>query len=171
MTTGGGLSASSVSKSFYGNRVLQEFALQIAKGKLHALPGHNGSGKSSFIKILAGYYTPDADSGQISVDGHELVPGDPDSSADAGISFVHQTLGLVPTLSVLENLRLGKPWQTNSMGKISWSKERQLARESLAEFGLNTSPDAIVGRLSTVEQTEVAIVRALSEGDHIRVLV
>src|ERR1700728_2302004 len=115
------LDAEHVSKTFDGNVVLRNLSFKVESGSLHALLGHNGSGKSTFIKILAGYYTPDADSGQISVDGHELVPGDPDSSADAGISFVHQTLGLVPTLSVLENLRLGKPWQTNSMGKISWS--------------------------------------------------
>lgn len=171
MTTNEGLSASAVSKSFYGNRVLNALDLSIPKGRLHALLGHNGSGKSTFIKILAGYYTPDPGSGPIAVDGVELVPGDPDSSHDAGISFVHQTLGLVPGLSVLENLRLGKPWQTNRLRKIAWSKERELARKALSEFGVRAHPDALVRELSTVSQTEVAIVRALSEGDHIKVLV
>jgi ribose transport system ATP-binding protein len=167
----GGLTASSISKSFYGNKVLNNLELEIPSGSVHALLGHNGSGKSTFIKILAGYYTPDDDSGPVIVDGKELVSGDPDSTREAGVTFVHQTLGLVPTLSVLENLRLGQPWQTNGAGKISWSKERGLARAALKEFGLDISPDAIVGNLNTVEQTEVAIVRALDAGDDIRVLV
>lgn len=171
MSTTNGLSASGISKTFYGNRVLHKLDLEISAGTVHALLGHNGSGKSTFIKILAGYYTPDPDSGTITVDGSLLLPGDPDSTRQAGVTFVHQTLGLVPTLSVLENLRLGTPWHTNAVGRISWSKERRLAREALRKFGLATPPDAVVGRLSTVEQTEIAIVRALSEGEQIRVLV
>jgi ribose transport system ATP-binding protein len=167
----GGLVASGISKSFYGNRVLNNLELEIPSGSVHALLGHNGSGKSTFIKILAGYYTPDDDSGAIVVDGKELEPGDPDSTRDAGITFVHQTLGLVPTLSVLENLRLGQQWETNGAGKISWGKERKLARAALQDFGLDVSPDAIVGNLNTVAQTEVAIVRALDGGDDIRLLV
>ncbi len=167
-----GLTAAGVSKSFYGNRVLDELALEIAPGTVHALLGHNGSGKSTFIKILAGYYEPDEGSGPIRVGEHEVLPGDPDSSQAAGIAFVHQTLGLVPTLTVLENLRLGQPWATNAVGKIAWRRERASARAALEAFGLDgISPDALVGDLNTVEQTEVAIVRALAAGDEIRVLV
>ncbi|HVW46651.1 MAG TPA: sugar ABC transporter ATP-binding protein [Solirubrobacterales bacterium] len=171
MTDEQGLVANRVSKSFYGNRVLHDLDLTIPGGTVHALLGHNGSGKSTFIKILAGFYMPDKGSGPVTVGSHELEFGNPDSTYEAGITFVHQSLGLVPTLSVLENLRLGKSWTTNFMKKISWGKERRLARESLERFGLGTHPDTMVGELSTVEQTEVAIVRALSEGDHIRILV
>lgn len=171
MNASDGLSATKVSKSFHGNRVLSDLDLTIPPGRLHALLGHNGSGKSTFIKILAGYYTPDSDSGPISVGGIPVKPGDPDSSQAAGITFVHQTLGLVPTLSVLENLRLGKSWRTGFMGKISWGTERKLARKSLSDFGLETDPDALVGDLSSVEQSEVAIVRALTESEGIRLLV
>ena len=74
----GGLAASGISKSFYGNRVLSNLELEIPSGAVHALLGHNGSGKSTFIKILAGYYTPDDDSGPIVVDGKELDPGNPE---------------------------------------------------------------------------------------------
>jgi ribose transport system ATP-binding protein len=172
ITTATGLTAVGVSKSFYGNRVLDELALTIEPGTVHALLGHNGSGKSTFIKILAGYYEPDEGSGPVRVGEHELRPGDPDSSQAAGIAFVHQTLGLVPTLTVLENLRLGRPWETNAVGKIAWRRERANARAALEAFGLDgISPDALVGDLNTVEQTEVAIVRALAAGDDIRVLV
>jgi ribose transport system ATP-binding protein len=166
-----GLVARRTSKSFFGNRVLHDLDLEIAPGSVRALLGHNGSGKSTFIKILAGFYEPDRGSGPIAVGGQELDFGNPDSSYEAGITFVHQTLGLVPQLSVLENLRLGKSWTTNGFRKISWGREKKMAREALTQFGLGVHPDAIVGELSTVEQTEIAIVRALSEGDHIRVLV
>ncbi len=170
--TADGLTAVGVSKSFYGNRVLDDLALEIAPGTVHALLGHNGSGKSTFIKVLAGYYEPDEGSGPIRVGEHEVLPGDPDSSQAAGIAFVHQTLGLVPTLTVLENLRLGQPWATNAVGKIAWRRERAAARAALEAFGLEgISPDALVGALNTVEQTEVAIVRALAAGDEIRLLV
>ncbi|MFA4927111.1 MAG: ATP-binding cassette domain-containing protein, partial [Patulibacter sp.] len=171
-TTTAGLRAEGVSKSFYGNRVLDDLALEIAPGSVHALLGHNGSGKSTFIKILAGYYDPDEGSGPITVGDRAVRPGDPDSSQAAGIAFVHQTLGLVPSLSVLENLRLGRPWSTNAAGKIAWRQERAQARAALEAFGLHgISPDALVGDLNTVEQTEVAIVRALDAGDEIRLLV
>lgn len=166
-----GLQATGISKSFNGNRVLQDLELEIPAGTVHALLGHNGSGKSTFIKILAGYHEPDAGSGSITVADRELVFGDPESTRAAGVTFVHQTLGVIPSLSVLENLRLGQPWRTNAVGKIGWRAERGMARERLAEFGLDVSPDALIGNLNTVEQTEVAIVRALSAGDDTRVLV
>jgi ABC-type sugar transport system ATPase subunit len=166
-----GLRATGISKSFNGNRVLADLDLEIPEGTVHALLGHNGSGKSTFIKILAGYHEPDEGSGSIVVDGREIVSGDPDSTRAAGVTFVHQTLGVVPSLSVLENLRLGHRWRTNGIGKIDWRTERSVARDRLAEFGLDVSPDALVGNLNTVEQTEVAIVRALSAGDDTRLLV
>jgi len=166
-----GLVAERLSKSFYGNRVLTRLDLAIPAGSVHALLGHNGSGKSTFIKILAGYYLPDEDSGSIHVNGAAVQPGNPESSRERGITFVHQTLGLVPSLSVLENLRLGKVWHTNTFQKISWRRERASARASLEAFGLTTNPDTPVGRLSVLEQTEIAVVRALSEGDNISVLV
>lgn len=167
----GGLSATGVSKSFYGNRVLDRFQIEILPGQVHALLGHNGSGKSTFIKILAGYHTPDNGSGPIEVGGRTVVAGDPEDTAEAGITFVHQTLGLIPELTVLENLHLGVPWETEPGWRIPWSKERATARDLLKKFDLGTSPDAIVENLSTVEQTEIAIVRALSRGNEMRVLV
>jgi ribose transport system ATP-binding protein len=131
-------------------------------GQVHAIVGHNGSGKSTFIKMLAGYYVPD--SGQITVGDHLLRPGDPTSSASAGLSFVHQSLGLVSALSVLENLHLGQRYQVNALGKINWRRERAAARVALERFGLSVDPRLPVSRLSMVERVEVAIVRALGTG-------
>lgn len=157
------LVASDLTKAFSGNVALDSFSIEVMPGQVHAIVGHNGSGKSTFIKMLAGYYVPD--SGQITVGDHVLRPGDPVSSASAGLSFVHQSLGLVPALSVLENLHLGKPYQVNLFGTIKWRRERAAARVALERFGLYVDPRLPVARLSTVERVEVAIVRALGGGE------
>ena len=157
------LVATDLTKTFSGNVALDSFSIEIAPGQVHALVGHNGSGKSTFIKMLAGYYVPD--SGQIAVRGQVLRSGDPTSSSGAGLSFVHQTLGLVPSLSVLENLHLGKPYNVSVLGSVNWGRERAAARAALERFGLSVDPRVPVARLTTVEQVEVAIVRALGGGE------
>jgi ribose transport system ATP-binding protein len=156
------LVATDLTKTFSGNIALDSFSIEIMPGQVHALVGHNGSGKSTFIKMLAGYYVPD--SGRIVVDGQALRSGDPTSSAAAGLSFVHQTLGLVPALSVLENLHLGKPYDVSVFGSVNWGRERAAARAALERFGSSVDPRVPVARLTTVEQVEVAIVRALGGG-------
>lgn len=157
------LDAQGVSKTFDRNLVLDNLRLQVKPGSVHALLGHNGSGKSTFIKVLAGYYTADSSSGPVYVGGTPLVAGNPESSRKAGVTFVHQTLGLIPSLSVLENLRLGKIYRRKPWGAIQWRVERAAARDELQGFGLDIDPSAQFGRLSAVERTGVAIVRALGE--------
>ncbi len=75
-------------------------------GEVHGLLGKNGSGKSTLVKILAGFHAPDP-GGELRFHG-ELVelPLKPGDYRRLGMSFVHQNLGLVPSLTVLENLRL-----------------------------------------------------------------
>jgi ribose transport system ATP-binding protein len=166
-----GLRVDSVSKSFFGTCVLDRVSLAIPAGTTHALLGHNGSGKSTLIKILSGFYTPDEGSGPIYVGGAPLTPGDAGSARELGLAFVHQALGLVPPLSVLENLRLGKSWNTNRAAKINWKRERRWARETLAQFDVHVDPDREVRSLSLLEQTEIAIVRAFADDYEMRVLV
>jgi ribose transport system ATP-binding protein len=166
------LTASGVSKTFFGNTVLSAFSIELADGTVHALLGHNGSGKSTFVKLLAGFHSPDRDSGRIAVDGEPLKPGNPDSSRAVGIRFVHQDLGLLNELTVLENLRLGlQSYRTNALHKIDWRGERRRAREQLDRLGLRIDPERRFGDLSAVEQTEVAVARAIQDEDRVRVLV
>src|SRR4051794_20643454 len=65
------LSARGVAKSFDGNVALRDFSMRLRKGEVHALVGHNGSGKSTFVKVLAGFHVPDA--GEVIVGGRQLV--------------------------------------------------------------------------------------------------
>ncbi|MGC4112284.1 MAG: sugar ABC transporter ATP-binding protein [Nocardioides sp.] len=166
------LEASHVTKTFGEHTVLHDFAVQVRGSSVHALLGHNGSGKSTFIKILSGFHVPDDETAaRVLVDGTPIAFGDLRSPARAGVSFVHQTLGLVPDLTVLENLHLGKPYSTGMAGRISWRRERAAATGALEEFDVRISPERTVASLTAVERSEVAIVRALRSGESMRVLV
>ena len=160
------LTVTGISKSFFGVRVLSDFRITVGDGEVHALLGHNGSGKSTLIKILSGYYQPDNGDGTVAVDGQKMRLGDTASSANLGIGVVHQGLSLIPSLTVLENLRLGPGQFVTARGRrIRWRAERARALGQLAAVGLtDVAPEAVFSSLSTVQQTGVAIARARQEG-------
>ena len=95
-----------LSKSFPGTQALAGFDLEITPGEVHVLVGANGSGKSTLIKVLSGFHTPDS-GGEVLINGQSLSFGSGEQSYRLGCRFVHQDLGLVATLSVLDNLHLG----------------------------------------------------------------
>lgn len=145
-------------KVFGGNRALDGAELSMRPGEIRALVGQNGCGKSTTIKILAGYYTPDE--GEIRLHGEQVrLPMTQDALAHHGVTFLHQDLGLVPTMSVLENLRIGTLKSTG--GRIAWRKERAAAAEVLCKYGLDVDPRLPVSRLSQTQQTILGMVRAL----------
>jgi ribose transport system ATP-binding protein len=164
------LAVRNLSKTFVGQRALNDVSFGVGAAEVHALVGHNGSGKSTMIKILAGFHRPDdSPKPTVTVGDTTLRFGDPGASRAAGLRFIHQELGLLDNLTVLENLRLGCQWQTRR-GRIRWSVERRAARESLEKVGLRANPDALVGGLSAVHRTQVAVARALSDGPNAQVL-
>lgn len=146
------LHAAGVSKSFAGTLALNKVDVTIPAGRIHALLGMNGSGKSTFVKILSGFHA--ANSGTISVAGQPL--------RDGAIAFVHQDLGLVDELSVVQNLGLGSR-PPMKRGTIDVAAERAAAREMLVAFGLEHLVDRKVGDLRMAEKTIVAIARALEQ--------
>jgi ribose transport system ATP-binding protein len=149
----------SLSKSFSGNTVLSDFNLSVEAGEVHALVGANGSGKSTLIKVLSGFHTPDPGS-SVLVGGAALRPADPEQAYKFGCRFVHQDLGLVDTLSVLDNLYLTAGFPTKA-GTIRRRKSLQIAREMLARLALSVDPLTKVSELSAAERTGVAIARAV----------
>jgi ribose transport system ATP-binding protein len=155
------LSVRGLSKSFGGAQALRDVALTVRPGEVHGLLGENGSGKSTLIKILAGFHDPD--DGELEMSGEPVkLPLAPGQFRELGMSFVHQDLGLVPSLSVVENLRIGELAASRRQLHISWGKERRRARETFERFGqVSLPPEARVADLLPVERALLAIVRAV----------
>ena len=156
------LSIANLSKSFGGARALSNVSLDVMPGEVHGLLGKNGSGKSTLVKILAGFHTPD-EGATMHFNGEPVhLPLRPGDYRRLGMAFVHQNLGLVPSLTVLENLRLVQ-LTSGVRAFINWSEERAAARRALARFGLDFDPEERVDRLTPVQRALLAIVRAFEE--------
>jgi ribose transport system ATP-binding protein len=158
------LAARRISKSFGGAQALDRVTLETRPGEIHGLLGENGSGKSTLIRILAGYHEPDPGA-ELELAGRRvafpLEAGDP---RRLGMRFVHQDLGLIPSLSVLENVRLDALSAARGR-RLSWLDERRRARASLAELGVELDLDAGVAELSPAQQALLAIARAIDGMD------
>lgn len=149
-----------LSKTFGAVRALDDVSFQIARGEIHGLVGRNGSGKSTLIKILSGYHVPDPGA-TLEIGGQPVALPLPSVEAYRhGLAFVHQDLGLLPDLSVMENIRMGR-FTTGAGWRIKWNDERRLVADALERFGVRVSPDTLVGTLREVDRALVAIVRGL----------
>jgi len=158
------LEVSNLSKDFPGNRVLHEVSFEVLAGEIHALVGENGCGKSTFIKCLAGVHAPEPGA-EIRVAAERMLESYGSEAAFAhGMSFIHQNLGLVLSLSVLENLALTQGFLTTWLWRINWSRERARAREALAQFAPHIDVDRRVADLTQSDRTLVAIARGLQSG-------
>src|SRR5665213_2627192 len=136
------LLAVGVSKRFGGNTVLSNVDLRVDSGEIRALLGPNGSGKSTLVKILTGVYEA-TNYDVLDVGGRSLVKsGD---AHQAGIRVVHQDLGLVNDLSILENVALGSSFLANKVRTIRWRATRRMAKQALELVGLERDVDTLVG--------------------------
>lgn len=97
--------AESITKKFGGLTAVKDMDLEIEKGKRHALIGPNGSGKTTMINVITGYYTPD--SGNLMYKGEDISALEPFNRTKAGISRTFQNIRLFEDLSVRENIALG----------------------------------------------------------------
>ncbi|MBN9193912.1 sugar ABC transporter ATP-binding protein [Microbacterium sp.] len=151
-----------VSKTFDGVTVLSDLSLRVAAGTVHAILGGNGSGKSTTLKLLAGVYAADP-GGRIEVAGtaRDASAWAPQIAYDSGLRFVHQDLGLVEDLTVMENFGLANGFPRSRLGGIRWSALRRDAVSALGSLGIRVDPRRKVGVLSPSEKTMVAIARAL----------
>ncbi len=154
------LVAKGLTKTFGGTAVLKDVDLTVGAGEVHGLIGQNGSGKSTLIKLLSGFHKPDA--GEIRIDGEELrLPADPKQLQEHNVSFVHQDLGLVPTLSVAENVRVGRFSVGRLTRRVDWRKERAAVSETFARLEVDIPLDAPVSEFSTSQKAVIALARAL----------
>ena len=160
------LAARGVRKSFGGVEVLHGVDLDATGGSILALLGENGAGKSTLVKILAGEYSPD--SAQIEINGELHDEMNPRSAHAAGIRMISQEFQDAATLSVAENISLGR-LPTRS-GLVSKRRMRRRATDVLTEMNVELDVDAPVGSLRIGERQVVEIARALSNEAKVLIL-
>lgn len=154
------LQARGLSKRFGASNALDEVDMDLRAGEVHALVGSNGAGKSTLVKIISGVFTPDA--GELTLNGAPLFTGgDPRVSLDAGIACIYQETNLVPALSALDNIVLGRH-PTNRLGVLDRKAQRAFVERILEKHNLQIDPNVPVMVLSPVHQKEVEIAKALS---------
>ena len=158
MSSEGALVAREVSKTYPGVRALAGVDLTVGAGEVHALLGENGAGKSTLMKVIAGSVVPD--SGELRLGGKAIPFGSPEAAQSAGVAIVYQELSLVPTLTVAENVMLGR-WPTRR-GLVAWDELRDAALAYLRRVGLEVSPETRVAELGMAERQLVEIAKALS---------
>jgi ribose transport system ATP-binding protein len=160
------LEAVHVTKSFPGTRALDDVAIRVEPGEIVALVGGNGSGKSTLIKILSGVYG--ADDGTLTMAGSnfDLRSFGPGDARACGIHVVHQEPTTFRSMTVAENLSIGRGFETQFGGRIDRRRVNARAMGVLRRCRIDAVPDTVLGDLRQSEQAMVAIARALQdEGD------
>ena len=153
------LALQDITKTFPGVKALSDVSLGLFAGKVTALIGENGAGKSTVVKILTGIYQPDG--GRILVDGRPVPFATPQVAADNGVTAIHQETVLFDELSVAENIFLGHA-PRGKLGLIDRKAMTDKARGLLGGIGAEIDPDHKLKDLGIANKHLVAIARALS---------
>ena len=152
------LSVKGIKKSFGGVHALKGVDLTIKKGETHCLAGENGCGKSTIIKVISGFYKPDA--GTIEVNGIVHPNMTPSDAIKAGIQVICQDFSLFPNLSVMENLAFNQVLANNEKF-VNKKRFRTIAEEAIQKINFNVDLDARVEQLPVADKQLIAISRAL----------
>lgn len=153
------LEMTGIGKAFAGTVALDNVDFDLFEGECHALVGENGAGKSTLIKILCGAYS--SDSGTILLDGKPVTIRDPHHAQQLGISAVHQEFQLIPYLSGLENIFIGR-LRRNRLGTVAWKELRADAEEILRFLEWDADLMRPVREMSVAERQLIQIARAIS---------
>jgi simple sugar transport system ATP-binding protein len=143
-----------VSKRFGAVHALDSITLDVARGEVHCLLGENGAGKSTLCNLIFGVHRPD--SGRIAYDGEPFAPNGPIDALRQGIAMVHQHFSLVGTMTVVENLMMGRARAILEPREVI-AKMRRLADE----YQLEIDPWRMVRELSVGERQRVEIIKCL----------
>ena len=155
-----------VCKFFGPVQANSDASLEVQAGEIHAVVGENGAGKSTLLRVLAGLYAPDG--GMVEIFGRDVTGWSTSDAIAAGVGMVHQHFMLVPTLTVAENVVLGR----EPMSGLTYDRARaesqleKLSRES----GLACVPSRLVSELSVGEAQRVEILKMLYRGATLLIL-
>ena len=160
------LKINNVIKNFIGVKALKGVSLSLKKGETHALVGENGAGKSTLNKVICGVH--DYDSGEIIYKGKRLPRGNPIVVQELGIFMIPQDLGLIPKLSVMQNILLGREY--GKMGIVDLKTSREVCTNIMKNIGTELDLDTPVEDLTIDQQQFVAIARVLSANAELIIL-
>jgi ABC-type sugar transport system ATPase subunit len=152
------LSMKGIDKKYPGVHALDNIAFDIEKNTVHCIIGENGSGKSTFIKILTGVVPKT--NGTILFDDKPFEPKSVKDAKNHGIVALYQELNVVNDLTVAENLTLGR--EKHRFGVIQKNDGLEKTIAILAEFDKSIRLDMMVGELSTAQKQIIEIVKAVS---------
>lgn len=151
-----------ITKSFGPVNVLKGVEIEVLKGEIHALMGENGAGKSTLMNILGGVI--EKDSGEIMFEGQLVTHHSPEKARDLGIGFVHQEFNLAESLTVAENIYMGRlPYKNEKLGIVNYEKLYEDTQYYLNMLGVELKPTDKVMKLSTASKQMVEIAKALSQ--------
>lgn len=153
-------------KSFPGVRALDGVDFCLRRGDVHGLMGENGAGKSTLIKVLTGLYKKDG--GQVLFEGKPFELNSPQEAVKQGISTLYQEINLIPSLSVAENIYIGR--EPKRWGRIDWKKITRDAHDAIGRLDLDIDVTQPVSSFSIAVQQLVAITRALDISARVLIL-
>lgn len=151
------LETKGLTKNFPSTVALSGVDFTLYAGEVLALVGENGAGKSTLIKLITGVHRKDA--GKIMLEGKEIDPHSPRHAQEIGISAVYQEVNLIPTMSVAENIFLGR--QPMRFGIINTRAVNRQAKQLLNDFGVDIDVTRNLSAYSVAIQQIVAIVRGV----------
>ncbi|MBD1434981.1 sugar ABC transporter ATP-binding protein [Sphingobacterium sp. DN00404] len=152
------VSLRNITKQFNGVYALRDVNIEFPSAKVIALVGENGAGKSTLMNILSGVYTDYE--GELLYKGEAVQFQGPRDAQDRGITIIHQELNLIPYLSVVENIFLGRELMT-PWGALDTQKMKNVAKELLSRLKLELDLDTPVSQLKVGECQLIEIAKAL----------
>ena len=147
-----------ITKTFGSVRANDNVNLDVRQGEILALLGENGSGKTTLMNMLSGIYFPD--SGEIYVDGQEVVIRSPRDAFDLGIGMIHQHFKLVDVLTAAENIVLGLAGGVVVNRKAASEEIQKIADR----YGFIIDPNKKIYNMSVSEKQTVEIIKVLYRG-------
>ncbi len=157
----------SITKTFPGVTANDKIDFTVEKAEIHGLLGENGAGKTVLMSILYGLYRPDE--GQIFVNEQEVEMDSPSKAIKLGIGMVHQHFMIVPSLTVAENIILGKELTKNKV-LLDMNRTLQDVKDFCERYKLEVDLKAPVYTLPVGVQQRVEILKALYRGADILIL-